>query len=392
MQFFAALSRQRDTDAAIEEILAQVQQSGITAPDFAALFVTYHHNATVWRSAARLRETLRPQVMAGCTACGVIGVQEEIEEEPGISLLLGSMPGVQLTPFHLGESDWDALIDDPHALSARVGTVAQTRAYMLLCDGYTTPIVELLEAFDSLKPRAPVFGGLASGAFRSGQNVLVLDDMLHYEGAVGVAFSGPVSIQTVVSQGCRPIGRRMLVTAAQDNTIATLSRRPALEVAEEMFRELSEEERRLLTQGVFLGVAMNEHQAEFHRGDFLIRNVVGVNQQDGGILVTDYIRAGQTVQFHVRDASTADEDLRQLMLPVRDNAPPAGGLLFSCNGRGRQMFPLPHHDIQTVLNVVPQTPIAGLFAQGEIGPVGGRSFVHGHTASIVFFRPLNRDE
>ncbi len=392
MQFFAVLSRQRDTDAAIEEILAQVQQSGIAAPDFAALFVTYHHNATVWRSAERLREALRPQVMAGCTACGVIGVQEEIEEEPGISLLLGSMPGVQLTPFHLGESDWDALIDDPHALSARVGTVAQTRAYMLLCDGYTTPIVELLEAFDSLKPRAPVFGGMASGAFRSGQNVLVLDDMLHYEGAVGVAFSGPVSIQTVVSQGCRPIGRRMLVTGAQDNTIATLSRRPALEVAEEMFRELSEEERRLLTQGVFLGVAMNEHQAEFHRGDFLIRNVVGVNQQDGGILVTDYIRAGQTVQFHVRDASTADEDLRQLMLPVRDNAPPAGGLLFSCNGRGRQMFPLPHHDIQTVLNVVPQTPIAGLFAQGEIGPVGGRSFVHGHTASIVFFRPLNRDE
>lgn len=392
MQFFAVLSRQRDTDAAIEEILAQVQQSGIAAPDFAALFVTYHHNATVWRSAERLREALRPQVMAGCTACGVIGVQEEIEEEPGISLLLGSMPGVQLTPFHLGESDWDALIDDPHALSARVGTVAQTRAYMLLCDGYTTPIVELLEAFDSLKPRAPVFGGMASGAFRSGQNVLMLDDMLHYEGAVGVAFSGPVSIQTVVSQGCRPIGRRMLVTGAQDNTIATLSRRPALEVAEEMFRELSEEERRLLTQGVFLGVAMNEHQAEFHRGDFLIRNVVGVNQQDGGILVTDYIRAGQTVQFHVRDASTADEDLRQLMLPVRDNAPPAGGLLFSCNGRGRQMFPLPHHDIQTVLNVVPQTPIAGLFAQGEIGPVGGRSFVHGHTASIVFFRPLNRDE
>lgn len=392
MQFFAALSRQRDTDAAIEEILAQVQQSKIAATDFAALFVTYHHNATVWRSAARLREMLRPQVMAGCTACGVIGVQEEIEEEPGISLLLGSMPGVQLTPFHIGESDWDALIDDPHALCARVGTVAQTRAYMLLCDGYTTPIVELLEAFDSLKPRAPVFGGLASGAFRSGQNVLILDDMLYYEGAVGVAFSGPLSLQTVVSQGCRPIGRRMLVTGAQDNTIATLSRRPALEVAEEMFHELSEEERLLLTQGVFLGVAMNEHQAEFQRGDFLIRNVVGVNQQDGSILVTDYIRAGQTVQFHIRDASTADEDLRQLMLPVRDNAPPAGGLLFSCNGRGRQMFPLPHHDIQTVLNVVPQTPIAGLFAQGEIGPVGSRSFIHGHTASIVFFRPLNRDE
>jgi small ligand-binding sensory domain FIST len=392
MQFFAAISRQQDSDAAVEEILAQVQTSEFLAPDLAALFVTYHHNATLWRSVARLRATLHPKVMAGCTACGVIGVEEEIEEEPGIALLLGCMPGVQLFPFHIGESDWDALLDDPHALSARVGTVAQTRAYMLLCDGYTTPIVELLEALDGLQPRAPVFGGLASGAFRSGQNVLILDDMLHYEGAVGVALCGPVSIQTVVSQGCRPIGRRLLVTGAQDNAIMTLSRRPALEVAEEIFRELTEEERLLLTQGVFLGVAMNEHQAEFRQGDFLIRNVVGVNQKEGSLLVTDYVRPGQTVQFHVRDASTADEDLRQLMLHVGDNAPPAGGLIFSCNGRGQQMFTLPHHDIQTVLNSFPQTPIAGLFAQGEIGPVGSRSFIHGHTASIVFFRPLNRGE
>ena len=197
---------------------------------------------------------------------------------------------------------------------------------------------------------------------------------------------GPVSVRTVVSQGCRPIGHTMIVTKAEQNIIRELGRRPALEVLREMFQELSEDDQRRVQDGLHIGRVINEYQEMFQRGDFLVRNVIGADDS-GAIQITDLVRVGQTVQFHVRDAETADEDLRSLFMhatrPARRR--PAGALLFTCNGRGTRLFGKPNHDVSLIHEILGPIPVAGFFAMGEIGPIGGQNFVHGFTASMVLF-------
>ena len=230
---------------------------------------------------------------------------------------------------------------------------------------------------------------MASGAYQPGGNALFLDDGLYTEGCVGVTFSGRLSIETVVSQGCRPVGERLLVTGANENVIATLGNKPALEVAEGIIEMLRDEEK-LLASELFLGIAMNEYKDELSRGDFLVRNLIGGDRNTGAIAVGDVVRPGQTVQFHVRDSDAATEDLRELLTPAAESAP-SGALLFSCNGRGTRMFDEPSHDVQATLDVLPRTPIAGFFAMGELGPIGGKSYIHGHTASFALFRPAEEE-
>jgi len=205
---------------------------------------------------------------------------------------------------------------------------------------------------------------------------------------VGVSLSGPLRIETVVSQGCRPIGRHMIVTRSHENVIEQLGGKPAVQVLREVVSELPESEQNLLQNGLFVGQVASEYREKFNRGDFLVRNVIGIDEENGTVSIADYVKTGQTVQFHVRDAQTADEDL-SLMLDGQQKAPApaAGGLLFSCNGRGLRMFEEPCHDIRIARKSMPSTPIAGFFAAGELGPVAGKNFVHGHTASFALFRP-----
>ena len=194
-------------------------------------------------------------------------------------------------------------------------------------------------------------------------------------------------MRTVVSQGCRPIGHTMIVTRAERNIIRELGRRPALEVLREVFDALDPDDQERVQQGLHIGRVINEYQETFHRGDFLVRNVLGADDA-GGIAVTDVIRVGQTVQFHVRDADSADEDLRTLLENERLSRPSAkiaGALLFSCNGRGTRLFPGPTTTSAVIHRQLGPVPVAGFFAMGELGPVGGQNFVHGFTASVVLF-------
>ena len=390
MEFAAARSRLVDSDDAVEEILHSLRGSLNQPPDFAALFITTHHRAAAARIADRIHMSLEPNALIGCTCEGVIGVDEEIEREPGISALIGSLPGVTLNPFHLHPQEWNDALTSPEVLESMVGSRPDTRGYLILGDPFTTPIEDLLASLDRLPGRAPTFGGMASGAYQPGGNALIQGDELHTEGCVGVAFSGPIQIQTVVSQGCRPVGERYLVTGAHDNIIGTLGGVPALDVAEEVISTLRDEER-FYGADLFLGIAIDEYKEVFTRGDFLIRNLLGGDRQSGTIAVGDVIRPGQTVQFHVRDAGTAGEDLHALLYPLTDSESPSGGLLFSCNGRGTRMFDAPCHDIRAGRELLPRTPIAGFFTMGELGPIGGRSYIHGHTASFALFSSAEED-
>jgi small ligand-binding sensory domain FIST len=202
-----------------------------------------------------------------------------------------------------------------------------------------------------------------------------------------MAVSGPVSIRTVVSQGCRPIGDRYIVTKADKNMILELSGAPALERLQAMFDALDPNEQRIAQNGLHFGIVMDEQRNRFGRGDFLVRNLVGADQTSGALAVGDLVKEGQTVQFHVRDADSASEDLHLLLAGerARQSAPALGALMFSCCGRGRGLFGRPHHDVTAVRERIGAVPIAGFFAQGEIGPVCGTNFLHGYTASIALF-------
>jgi len=256
-------------------------------------------------------------------------------------------------------------------------------AMLLLADPFSFPVDTFIARMEKDHPGVRIVGGMASGGWVPGTNTLVAGRHLSDCGAVGVVMGGAARIRPVVSQGCRPIGRPMVITRAEENVIVELGGRPALERLREVYGDLSEADRQLVRSSLHLGRVASEYQDRFQRGDFLVRNVVGADPESGVIAVGDLVRTGQTVQFHVRDADTAHEDLLHLLTLGPTAAPPAGALVFTCNGRGTRLFKTPHHDARCLQDALGPVPTAGFFAQGEIGPIGKRNFLHGFTASIA---------
>jgi small ligand-binding sensory domain FIST len=389
MKFRSFLSTERDTRAATESIRAEAAESlGGERPDLGFVFLTPHHADGLADFAASLVDATGARALLGCTAESIIVGEREVERTPAVGLWLGTLPGVEIRPFHLAHrSSRDSFGFEGVPEGLREGG-ARDGVVVLLGEPFSFPIDEFLRDFNDTYPGIPLVGGMASGASAPGRNRLLLDREIHPEGAVGVHLSGSLRIRTVVSQGCRPIGKRYVVTAVNQNVIFQLAGRPVSQCVNELLHELPEEERYLFEKGPHIGYAIDEHQEDFRRGDFLIRNIIGWEPQSGGLVVNDHLRRGQTVQFHVRDAAAATEDL-SLLLDKGDEpapaAPPAGGLLFSCNGRGTRMFDAPDHDARTLREHLGPIPLAGFFAAGEIGPVGGRNFLHGFTASAVLF-------
>jgi small ligand-binding sensory domain FIST len=263
---------------------------------------------------------------------------------------------------------------------------------MLFADPFSTPMQEVLAVIDEHYPGTRTLGGLAGGGQDLGENRLFLDDQVYRDGLVGVALSGNISVRSVISQGCRPIGDRFIVTKAEHNVIQELGGMPALHCLQTVFEQLSSDERAQAQRALHIGIAMDEQRAQFTRGDFLIRNLLGADQQTGAIVIGDVVQEGQTVQFQVRDAHSADEDLHALLATAPRGLPsqPHGALLFSCCGRGKGLFGIPHHDASVLSEQLGAIPLAGFFAQGEVGPVGGRNFLHGYTASIAIFSEPER--
>lgn len=373
--FAAALSEHPDAAEAVGEVVGEILDR-LTGPppDLALLFVTPAHLAEIGDAVAAVRAALAPSTLLGCAAVSIVGGDREVERGPGLSLWAGYTGA--LTPFHLMVSEtpdgqtftgWpDDIPDDASAL-------------LLLTDPFTFPIDQLLERLAEDRPGLPVVGGLASAARGPGGNRLVIDGDIVTQGAVG-AFLGPeVTVSTVVSQGCRPVGNPFVVTKAERNIVFELAGRPALERLQEVAEALPDDDRKLMSELVQLGRVINEGKAEFGRGDFLIRNVVGADPETGALAVGDVVDVGSTTQFQVRDAESADEDLRQLF----DGKAADGALVFTCNGRGIRLFGTANHDAGVVSESLAGAPIAGMFCAGELGPIGGRNFLHGFTASVV---------
>jgi small ligand-binding sensory domain FIST len=330
---------------------------------------------------AALEERLSPGALIGCGAQGVIAGGEELEHG-GVAIWAASLPGATVRPFHLEAFDAG---DDGVAIAGLPGLTG-AEAVLLLADPYTFPVEPLLDRLAEDAPGLPVIGGLASAGAAPGRAALLHGGGLEEAGAVGVALAG-VDVRPAVSQGARPIGPEMVITACDGNEIHELASKPALARLHEAIGELDPYERGLAGRGLMLGIVIDENQPDYERGDFLIRGLLGVDEEQGSVRVGERVRVGQTVRLQVRDGDSADEDLRDVLARHAEalRGPPAGALLFSCNGRGSHMFGQPDHDALALDDAFGGAPAAGFFCAGEIGPVGPRSFVHGFTATLAVF-------
>jgi len=384
--FASAVSTHHSPAEAAREACAAVRQGlrGAT-PDLVVLFATPDLMANAAGISAIVAAELAPGALIGCTAEAVVGTGREVESPPGLSLWAASLPGTPVEPFALdpGVAPDGATVMSgwpPHADPAAPEGLAGDDAIILLADPFTFPPDALRDARGRPAARA-IVGGMASGGTAPGEHRLLFGEHVLAAGAVGVVVPG---LLTVVSQGCRPVGPEMTITACEDGVITGLAGRPALERVRTVIDALPDDDRALVEQGVLAGLVVDGNKPQLEQGDFLIRGILGADPASGAIAVGEHVRVGQVMRLQVRDHESADDDMRRAVAEVAHHAA-GGALLFTCNGRGTRMFPVPHHDAGVIADVLGPIPLAGLFCNGEIGPVGGRAHMHGFTATLAVF-------
>ncbi|MEZ6242199.1 MAG: FIST N-terminal domain-containing protein [Phycisphaerales bacterium] len=405
----AAGSADRAAGEACERVAAQLHRTGrpTTRPELVLAFASGAHAAMLGAIAARLRREFDPQRLLAAPAPSVLGGREAYESRPGLSLLVGHMPGVRtyaLNPDQLAHAPEDVL-------ERAMGEGGDRRATFLFADPSSAPLGAMLPRLARLHARStwgeppPIVGAVTSAGERS-RGSFILDDEVHASGAVGLTIAGDVRVDVVASQGCRPFGEPMLITRAHNNIIQELGGRSAVEAIRDAASALSHEQRALLPGGLFLGLVVDEYKDRFGRGDFLIRRIRAVDESSGAVAVEELVSVGRTVQLHLRDARTADDDLALLLDAQSIHGRPLGGLLFSSGGRGRDFFGDASHDPALVQRAfrpelpaerqakggeeidpeTPLVPLAGLMTTAEIAPAGGMPRVHTHSAVLTLFR------
>ena len=347
--------------------------------DLVFLFLSPAHLDEAQAAAEAVREELAPRHLLGCIAGGVVGRVRELEQGPAAAVWAAALPGAEIECFHLAGAE----TDDGIAV-AGLPELDDPALVTLLVDPYTFPVGPFLASLNEGHERIPLVGGIAVGGGQPGAQALILDDAVYAEGAVGAVLCGQ-PVLTVVSQGCRPIGREAVVTRCDGNLVYELAGKPALERLRSEIAALSSEEQALAAHGLLAGLVIDENRPQYDTGDFLMRGLLGADQATGTLVLGDTVRVGQTLRFFVRDAASADADLRRALAGPLGRASPAGALLFTCNGRGTNMFPEPDHDARVVAETLGTQALAGFFCGGEIGPVGGKAFLHGFTATLAVF-------
>jgi small ligand-binding sensory domain FIST len=390
---FASVVEAGSWDQALGRALGEAGDALSTTPDLVLLFASPAYRNAFPHMAAVVQERTGTGVLAGCSGGGVIGPAREVEGRPALSLLAASLPGGVLHAVHVTQPFIAAAADAADWQRLTGAAPADVNGWLVLADPFTVDTEALLTGLTRAYPGAPVIGGLASGDPRTRLTHLFFNGDVYTEGAVLVAIGGAYTVRTVVSQGAEPIGEPWTVTAAHDNLLESVGGRPAYEVLAETFHALPPDVQERARTNLLIGLAMNEYRDEYRRGDYLIRNLLGVDEQSGALAIGAYPRVGQTVQFQIRDADAADAELRDLLTGERaalDGAEPVAALLCACNGRGVGLFGAPDHDARALAEALGPVPAAGFFCNGEIGPVGGTPYMHGFTASIGLIVPVAR--
>lgn len=385
MRWASVLETGSDTEEAVRRAADRLEdQLGERRVDLVIAFVTAAHAARYAAVPALLRQRFPGAAVVGCSAGGVSASSREVEEGHALSVIAAHLPDVDVHVFHT-EIEREAGGLDADAWSATVGVDPLARpALLLLPDPFSVPTERLLGSLDRAYPHSPKLGGLASGGQEPGQVALFADGFVHRRGLVGVALVGDIALDTVVAQGARPVGPLLAVTGGRDNLISSLDGEPVLDVLGQVFEGLGDAERMLFQRQPMIGVSPDERSGP---GEVLVRAIMGVSRQSSVMAVGFPVEVGQRVRFHVRDHVSAHEELQDLLARARRAETHAGALLFSCLGRGRAFFGEPDHDARALQAGVGPLPSIGFACNGEIGPIRGRTHLHGYTASIGLFRP-----
>jgi small ligand-binding sensory domain FIST len=386
MRWASAFSAEADTLEAAGEVAAAIARDlDGERPDLVWCFFDGTHIAQVSELAQVLRDTLSPGCLVGASAHGVISREHEVETGPALTVVAASLPGVEVRPFVMVNAAWVAALEDPQEFARCTPNIEGAELVVLLADPFSFDIERCLTSFSRHAPGMRVVGGMASAGQRPGGNALLLNDWIAHEGGVGLALKGALRVDVVVSQGCRPVGPELEVTKAEGNLVLELDGEPAVERAEKVLRRLPQDEQALLKNGLYIGRAARSGASG--QGDYLIRNLLGADRARGALAIADVMAEQEKIRLHVRDAGTAIEDLELLLSPQEFDTRAAAALLFACNGRGRGLFGVADRDISTLQSALGGgIPIGGMFCAGEIGPVGERNLLHGHTASIAIVR------
>ncbi len=396
MTWANAVSSRPSLEGAVKDVVEQLQNRSTAVPDLGLLYISSSFTSEFARLLPLLQDLLPMPALVGCSGGGIIGMDaqgqpQELEDTPALSLTVATLPGVSVQTFHLSSDDLPDLDSPPDAWADLVGVApAENPQFILMADPFSSSVTDLLQGLDFTYPSGVKIGGLASVDGFSRNSGLFCDRTLYTEGVVGVALAGPVVLDTIVAQGCRPVGPVYRVDKVERNIILALGE-PAgadsqapLDLLQEMFETLSEGDRKLAQSSLFIGVAQDSFKLTLEAGDFLIRTLLGVDPKMGAIAVGDRLRPGQRVQFFLRDAHTSATDLESLLQRYQRQASaapaPAGALQFSCVGRGKGLYDQENFDAGLFSKYLPGVPLGGFFCGGEIGPVGQTTFLHGFTS------------
>ncbi|HEY9691795.1 MAG TPA: FIST N-terminal domain-containing protein [Oculatellaceae cyanobacterium] len=406
-----ALSNRASLEAAVAEVVERAQSSLGIGADLGLVFISSAYASEYPRLMPLLQEKLQLPALIGCGGGGIIGINsqgeaQEVEGETALSLTLMHLPGVEVSSFHISADSLPDMDSPPDAWVELIDVPQQQAPqFILLSDAFTSKINDLLEGLDFAYPGSVKVGGLASSGATGMGSGLFCNYKLYREGTVGVALTGNIAIETIVAQGCRPIGRTYQVTKGDRNIIlevveddsgdiavANKPSQTSLEALRDVIENLSEADRQLAQHSLFIGVAQTAFKQQLGHGDFLIRNLLGVDPRVGAVAIGDRVRTGQRIQFHLRDAETSAEDLELLLQryqdELADRATTAGALMFSCMGRGEGLYGQPNFDSRLFRRYLKDIPIGGFFCNGEIGPIGSSTFLHGYTSVFGICRQI----
>jgi small ligand-binding sensory domain FIST len=393
MRWVSALSEAKTLPVALDETIRKLQEAlGDHKPDLCLIFVSSDFRAGYETITPALQSALRPRVIMGCSGGGVVGDGREVEHQPALVISAALLPDVTMTPFRVADSSLPDLDVSPRQWHQLVGIPPTDQPqFIVLADPFSIRVENLLMGLDYAYPKAVKVGGLASGAAQPGENALFFNSVCYRSGAIGLALSGNLALDVLVAQGCRPIGKPLRVTKCDRNILLELDGEPPLNILRDLYAKLDDRDQNLLQNALFLGLVMDPMKSHFTQGDFLIRNIVGLDTEKGILAVGALLREGQLVQFHLRDAQTSADDLDQVLSTYLSRAghdQVAGALLFSCLGRGEYLYGQGSHDTQMFKKRLGAIPVGGFFCNGEIGPVGGTTYLHGYTSCFALFRPL----
>lgn len=335
-----------------------------------------------------LRVHARIPLLAGCSSTALVSGPEEIEDNPGVVLALYSLPGAELKGCYFSQAEVEAAAEPVFWHNETGIAPEQTNGWLAFIDPFHLDSESWLRGWNVAYRNLPVYGGLASGIFADQTTQVYLNGEVYEEGGVAISVGGDVKLAGVISQGCTPIGETWTLTRVEQNLIHRIANRPAYEVLSETVGQMTPEEQRKARGNLFIGLVVNEYREDFHRGDFLVRNLIGGDPQTGVLAVGAMPRAGQTMQFQRRDAAAATEDMTELLARTQielGGATVYGGCLCCCNGRGKHLFGESGHDARMIQKQLGDIGLSGFFCNGEIGPVGEKNFLHGYTASLALF-------